>query len=207
MTTVGVDAARPARVDSLRVPSYAYHYPSFKRVQLAAVKHGMFHPDVPRLRRMDMDNAIHKLSDEHCRNTTSCGPRDFSNATSTPFMPPARRLHSFDITETGKQMHRQYTTPQELTRARKEWSDFLNKSPERYDIKLPELCGSAKDIHFDGYAVRYLRPDVTKSWKYTLQQEPKLDEFAQKPMPANVYARYRDTYPQYHRNVASEMWR
>ena len=39
MTTVGVDAARPARVDALRVPSYAYHYPSFKRVQLAAVKH------------------------------------------------------------------------------------------------------------------------------------------------------------------------
>ncbi|GFO02703.1 testis, prostate and placenta-expressed protein [Plakobranchus ocellatus] len=74
MTTVGVDAARPARVDALRVPSYAYHYPSLKRVQLAAVKHGMFHPDVPRLRRMDMDNAIHKLSDEHCRNTTTCGP-------------------------------------------------------------------------------------------------------------------------------------
>merc|ERR1712110_1260114 len=128
---------------------------------------------------MDMDTAIHKLSDEHCRTTTTCGPRDFAEAT---------------------------TTPQELARTRKEWSDFLAKSPERYDIKLPEL-GSSKDIHFDGYNVRYLRPDVTKSWKYTLQQEPKLDQYCQKPVPANIYARYRDTYPQYHRNVASEMWR
>ncbi|XP_012947001.1 testis, prostate and placenta-expressed protein [Aplysia californica] len=206
MTTVGVNASQPDRVDALRMPSYTYHYPSFKRVQLAAVKQGMFHPSPPRLRRMDMDNAIHKLSDEHCRNTTTCGPRDFSNATSTPFMPPPQRLHSYDITETGKQVHRQYTTPEELARSRKEWSDFLAKSPERYDIKLPEL-GSSKDIHFDGYAVRYLRPDITKSWKYTLQQEPKLDQYAQKPVPANIYARYRDTYPQYHRNVASEMWR
>jgi len=206
MTTVGVSASQPERVDALRMPSYTYHYPSFKRVQLAAVKQGMFHPAPPRLRRMDMDTAIHKLSDEHCRTTTTCGPRDFAEATSTPFIPPAQRLHSYDITETGKNQHRLYTTPQELARTRKEWSDFLAKSPERYDIKLPEL-GSSKDIHFDGYNVRYLRPDVTKSWKYTLQQEPKLDQYCQKPVPANIYARYRDTYPQYHRNVASEMWR
>lgn len=206
MTTVGVNASQPNRVDALRMPSYTYHYPSFKRVQLAAVKQGMFHPSAPRLRRMDMDNAIHKLSDEHCRNTTTCGPRDFSNATSTPFHPAPQRLHSYDITDTGKQLHRSYTTPQELTRARSEWSQFLNKSPERYDINLP-TAGSSKDIHFEGYAVRYLRPDITKSWKYTLQQEPKLDQYAQKPVPANIYARYRDTYPQYHRNVASEMWR
>lgn len=206
MTTVGVKADQPERVDALRMPSYTYHYPSFKRVQLAAVKQGMFHPNPPRLRRMDMDTAIHKLSDQHCRTTTSCGPRDFSEATSTPFIPTPQSLHSYDITDTGKQLHRLYTTPNELSKARAEWSDFLAKSPERMDIKLPEL-GDSKNIHFEGYNVRYLRPDVTKSWKYTLQQEPKLDQYAQKPVPANVYARYRDTYPQYHRNVASEMWR
>jgi len=206
MTTVGVAASQPERVDALRMPSYTYHYPGLKRVQLAAVKTGMFHPSPPRLRRMDMDTAIHKLSDEHCRTTTTCGPRDFAAATATPFQPPAQRLHSIGITETGKAQHRLHTTPEELSRTKAEWSNFLNKSPERFDIKLPEL-GSSKDIHFEGYAVRYLRPDVTKSWKYTLQQEPKLDQYAQKPVPANIYARYRDTYPQYHRKVASEMWR
>merc|ERR1711963_320117 len=39
---------------------------------------------------MDMDTAIHKLSGEHCRTTTTCGPRDFAEATSTPSSPRPR---------------------------------------------------------------------------------------------------------------------
>ncbi|KAJ8298659.1 hypothetical protein KUTeg_022719 [Tegillarca granosa] len=116
MTTVGVDPGEVQRINPMNIPSYSYQYPSHRRVQLAAVKDGLFHPNLPSFRRMDMDTAGHKLPDEHCRTTTTCGP----------------------------------------------------------------------DQRFVGYAVRYLRPEVTRSWRYTLRQEPSLDQYGQKPMPANV---------------------
>ncbi|KAH9503492.1 hypothetical protein Btru_068043 [Bulinus truncatus] len=203
MTTVRSNADIPR---GPAIPSYAYQYSTFHRVPLAAVKRGIFHPSPPHFRRLEMDSTLQKMSDEHSRNTTTCGPRDFENATTTLFRPPQQRLHCLNITDTGKQLHRHYTTPQELTKARQAWSVFLNKSPERFQIQLPNL-NSQKDFQFDGYAVRYLRPELTQSWKYTLQPEPKLDQFGQKPLPANIHARFRDSYPQYHRNVASEMWR
>lgn len=74
MTTVGVDPVKLERVNPMNIPSYSYQYPSFQRVQLAAVKDGLFHPKLPSFRRMDMDTAGHKLPDEHCRTTTTCGP-------------------------------------------------------------------------------------------------------------------------------------
>lgn len=206
MTTIGVEPAKVERVNPMNIPSYSYQYPTFQRVQLAAVKDGLFHPKLPSFRRMDMDTAGHKLPDEHCRTTTTCGPDDFHRATSTLFEPPKRRMSALTMTNTGKQIQRNYTTPEELKRSRTEWSDFLNRSPERFNIKLPDLP-SAKDQHYVGYAVRYLRPEVTRSWRYTLHQEPSLDQYGQKPMPANVFARYRDTYPQYSRNIAMEAWR
>lgn len=206
MTTVGVAPAVGDRILPVNVPSYSYHYPSVASVRLAAVKEGLFHPNLPTFRRMDMDTARHKLPDEHCRTTTSCGPEDFGRATTTLLQPPKRSLTSAGITDTGRQLHRYYTTPDELTQTRLQWSDFLNKCPERYEIRLPELPQN-RDLHFRGYAVRYLRPEVTSSWRYTLTQEPTLDQYSQRPIPANIYARYRDTYPQYSRNVSSEAWR
>lgn len=206
MTTVGVKPTTTDKINPINIPSYSYQYPSHRRVQLAAVKTGLFHPKIPSFRRMDMDTAGHKLPDEHCRTTTSVGPEDFKRSSSTLFDPPTNAMSSLEITETGRQLHRHYTTPDELKKTRDEWSNFLNRSPERYSIKLPELPES-KDQRFVGYAVRYLRPDITKSWRYTLRQEPTLDQFGQKPIPANIYARYRDTYPQFSRSISSEAWR
>lgn len=74
MTTIGVKPAPKERTLPLNVPSYVYNYPSTQKVQLAAVKTGLFHPNLPSFRRMDMDTAGHKLPDEHCRTTTSAGP-------------------------------------------------------------------------------------------------------------------------------------
>ena len=74
MTTVGVRPSPSERILPMNVPSYCYHYPSLSTVKLAAVKEGLFHPNIPTFRRMDMDTAGHKLPDEHCRTTTSCGP-------------------------------------------------------------------------------------------------------------------------------------
>lgn len=39
------------------------------------IQEGLYHPRLPSLRRMDMDTATHKLPEEHCRTTTSCGNR------------------------------------------------------------------------------------------------------------------------------------
>merc|ERR1712121_452885 len=103
--------------------------------------------------------------------TTTCGPVDFARAKTSLFAPPPQQLSSLNITDQGRAHHRLYTTPDELKKTRQEWSEFLNKSPERFDVKLPELPDK-KDLHFTGYAVRYLRPDVTKAWQYTLRQEP-----------------------------------
>lgn len=206
MTTVGVQSMVVDRVNAMRMPSYTYHYPHIKRVQLAAVKESTFHPNLPTLRRMDMDTIRQLLSDEHSRTTTTCGPDDFARAKTTLFEQPKQHFASLNITEAGRAHHKLYTTPCEIKKAREEWSKFLCSAPERFDIKLPDLP-EKKDMHFTGYNIRYLRPDVTRSWKYTLRQEPSLDQYAQMPIPANVYARYRDTYPQYFRNVASEAWR
>ena len=42
-------------------------------VKLAGVKHELYHPRLPTLRRMDMDTAAHRLPYEHSRTTTLCG--------------------------------------------------------------------------------------------------------------------------------------
>lgn len=206
MTTIGVRPRTVDRILPMNIPSYGYHYPSLRSVQLAAVKEGLYHPRLPTFRRMDMDTAAHRLPDQHCRTTTSCGPEDFRRATTTLNIPPDHRTASVGITETGKNLFKHCTTPVELKKTRGEWSDFLNRSPERFNIRLPEMPEN-KDLHFQGYAVRYLRPEITSSWKYTLRPDPSLDQYGQRPLPANVFARYRDTYPQYSRNIATEAWR
>eukprot|EP00745_Piridium_sociabile_P001192 TRINITY_DN107295_c2_g1_i1.p1 TRINITY_DN107295_c2_g1~~TRINITY_DN107295_c2_g1_i1.p1 ORF type:complete len:187 (-),score=37.39 TRINITY_DN107295_c2_g1_i1:79-639(-) len=186
MTTVGVEPKVVDRVHAMEMPSYTYHYPHIKRVQLAAVKEGLFHPHIPTFRRMDMDDNRCLLTDQHSRTSTTCGPEQFSRAKTSFFQPPAEQYASMNYTEMGRAHHRQYTTPEELTKARQEWSEFLCRCPERYDIKLPELP-EKRDLHFAGYAVRYLRPDLTRGWNpYTLQQEPNIHQYDQKPTPATA---------------------
>lgn len=192
-----------------------YNYPPFRRVMLAAVKEGLYHPKLPTLRRMDMDSATQKLPDEHCRTTTSAGPRNFKEATSSHFQNASKPLSGSRITETGRSLKNvipaypagvTHTAPANnrymLSSAKEDWSKFISATGE---FKLPEY--DPKHFRFSGYAVRYLKPQVTQSWRYTLVQEPKLDQYQQRPIPANVYSRYRDTFPQYSRNVAVEAWR
>nr|DAA06548.1 TPA_inf: TEPP protein [Molgula tectiformis] len=192
-----------------------YNYPPFRRVMLAAVKEGLYHPRLPSLRRMDMDTATHKLPDEHCRTTTSCGNRDFSNASASEFGSASKPLSGDKITDTGRSLQKvvpnfphgvTHTSPSKnaymLSNSKGDWSKFISSTGE---FRLPEY--DPKYFRFSGYAVRYLKPQVTQSWKYTLQQEPKLDQYSQTPIPANVYSRYRDTFPQYSRNISVEAWR
>ncbi|NP_001159945.1 testis, prostate and placenta expressed [Saccoglossus kowalevskii] len=173
-------------------------------VKLSAVKEGMYHPKIPTFRRMDMDTAAHKLPEEHCRTTTTCGPGDFKNANITLFRSPARSLSCTRITETGRSLREIYPPSNfQLSTSRPvHCSRFSSSMP------ASELSSTGKgELRFVGYAVRYLRPNVSASWKYTLNQEPNIDQYGQRPIPANIYSRYRDTFPQYSRNLATEAWR
>lgn len=45
--------------------------------RLTAVKEVLYNPCLPTLRRMDMDEAMRKLTQDHSRHTTPCSKGDF----------------------------------------------------------------------------------------------------------------------------------
>lgn len=69
MTAIGVPTYKHDNPKEVFVPSYSYRYPAGRRVQLAAVKEGIFHPRLPTIRQLDRDRTLHKLTDEHCRTS------------------------------------------------------------------------------------------------------------------------------------------
>jgi len=62
-------------------PGYSYKYPS-RSTRLAAVKHGIFNPRLPKIRQMDRDTNMHLLPDEHSRTSTTLGPGNHSTIVS-----------------------------------------------------------------------------------------------------------------------------
>ncbi|XP_045298876.1 testis, prostate and placenta-expressed protein isoform X2 [Leopardus geoffroyi] len=170
------------------------------RNQLAGVKQQLYHPALPSLRRMDMDSVRACLSDEHCRSTTYCRKDDFDNAYFTLFGVPNKPLQCLDITETGRRLrnrcHEGKLVPIApginrvdwpcFTRAIEDWSRFVSSAGE---FKLP--CLNKRVESFSGYAVRYLKPEVTQNWRYCLNQNPSLDRYGQKPLPFDTLNAYR----------------
>lgn len=62
---------------SLPRPSSSVYFrePRYERpssAKLSGVKFDLYNPQLPTLRRMDMDSMAHKLSSEHSRTTTTC---------------------------------------------------------------------------------------------------------------------------------------
>ena len=49
-----------------------YHRDRPSSVKLASVKHELYHPLLPTLRRMDMDDVVKRLPHEHTRTSTPC---------------------------------------------------------------------------------------------------------------------------------------
>uniref|UniRef100_I3LZS8 Sperm microtubule inner protein 8 n=2 Tax=Ictidomys tridecemlineatus TaxID=43179 RepID=I3LZS8_ICTTR len=79
-----------------------------------------------------------------------------------------------------------------FTSAIEDWSHFVSTAGE---FKLP--CLNNKVERFSGYAVRYLKPDVTQNWRYCLNQNPSLDRYGQKPLPfdsLNTFRRFGSKY-------------
>ena len=62
----------PLEFTSSGMSKMAMRYERPSSVKLASVKHELYHPHLPTLRRMDMDDTTHRLSTEHSRTTTTC---------------------------------------------------------------------------------------------------------------------------------------
>lgn len=69
MTTIGISTYQHDNPKEMCMPSYAYQFPATRRVQLASIKEGIFHPRLPSIRNLDRDHVLHKLPDEHCRTS------------------------------------------------------------------------------------------------------------------------------------------
>ncbi|KAJ1072786.1 hypothetical protein K5549_012012 [Capra hircus] len=148
-----------------------------RRNQLAGVKQQLYHPALPSLRRMDMDSVKACLSDEHCQSTTYCR----KGRATWPLLVALGALGEGDITETGQRLRNRYHEGKLapiapginrvdwpcFTRAIEDWSRFVSSAGE---FKLP--CASKKVESFSGYAVRYLKPEVTQSWRSCQLSDP-----------------------------------
>ncbi|XP_044126976.1 testis, prostate and placenta-expressed protein [Bufo gargarizans] len=167
---------------------------------LAGVKHTLYHPRLPTLRRMEMDSMAHKLSDEHSRSSTSCDHRTFRNARSTMYDAEKHLLPSLEITDTGRrltQQHANYNMAAQLPGQREEKDTTGMKNGKHGprsatasgDLGLADL--RRMDLGFSGYAVRFLSPNVTHSWRFCLEHNPGLDEYGQKPVPVETMNTFR----------------
>ncbi|XP_055870830.1 testis, prostate and placenta-expressed protein-like isoform X1 [Biomphalaria glabrata] len=197
---------------ALRVvgPDYVHHYPTFKRVQLAAVKEKLYNPNLPTLRHEDRDNVIGRLSDEHCKTTTCCTPRDFAETEMNAFKPPVERMHCLDITRTGRAVSNMYFTPQEVQKASLAWAKFVERSNVQAANVQKHLYPHVQDqnYHFDGAAVRIIKPEI-RNRRQTFQCEPQMDPNGYhqgQPTPANTNSRYRHAHPTFYRNMSGQVW-
>nr|XP_004663565.2 testis, prostate and placenta-expressed protein isoform X2 [Jaculus jaculus] len=180
--------------------------PECSRNPLAGVKHQLYHPALPTLRRMDMDSVKACLSDEHCQSSTYCRKDEFDNAHFTLLGVPNQPLQCLNFTATGQKLRRRYHDGKLapiapginridwpcFTRAIEDWSHFVSKA---WECKLP--CVNKRVESFSGYAVRYLKPEVTQCWRYCLNQNPSLDRYGQKPLPfdsLNVFRSFSSHY-------------
>ncbi|XP_070809083.1 sperm microtubule inner protein 8 [Pituophis catenifer annectens] len=187
-----------------------------KKTMLAGVKEHLYHPCLPTLRRMDMDTVANRLTDQHSRTSTTCSKGDFQRATFTVAGVPSRPVPSLGMSELRQSLAGRYragklaplppSTNQEewpsYTRAMQDWSRFVSAAGE---LALPSPRG--KVLGFSCYAVRYLKPDVTQTWRYCLNQNPSLDRYGPKPLPYNTVNTYRSFGTAHSRSHYLEPWR
>lgn len=60
----------------VEIPKHAFVYPNFDRIKLATIKDSIHHPRVPAVpsfRRVDRDDQLKRLPDEHVRTSVPCG--------------------------------------------------------------------------------------------------------------------------------------
>uniref|UniRef100_UPI00398F2630 sperm microtubule inner protein 8-like n=1 Tax=Pristiophorus japonicus TaxID=55135 RepID=UPI00398F2630 len=192
------------------------------RVSLAARKTFMYRPDLPTLRHMNMDDNSCKLPEEHSRHTTYRSPDDFSTSSFTLFDHPKKAHAALLFAHAGGSLSasdkyspdgKRYMIPSIhiekpwshykplISEASQDWSRFVSECGE---FVLP--IKDHRDLHYSGYAVRYLRPNITQSWKYYLHSEPSVSNYAQKPISVNTLNRYRMLSSPFSRTSFQRPW-
>ncbi|XP_072277374.1 sperm microtubule inner protein 8 isoform X1 [Pyxicephalus adspersus] len=191
---------------------------------------------LPTLRRMGMDSAGHKLSEEHSRSSTRCTTGNFHNAGFRTCKPPAlrppsmvslssiccspmrpssnRNLPSQQVTDTGRGVTRRYRSGAMGN------IEIAGVTPEEPNLTPANWCQCApisgaefqlNDLKrhvlgYSGYAVRQLPPAVTHSWRFCLQQTPSLDCTGQTPLPADTLNIFRSFGSSYSQNTYLRPW-
>uniref|UniRef100_A0A4X2MF27 Sperm microtubule inner protein 8 n=1 Tax=Vombatus ursinus TaxID=29139 RepID=A0A4X2MF27_VOMUR len=166
-----------------------------RRNMLPGVKQQLYHPYLPTLRQMDMDTVMAKLPDEHCQSSTYCCKGNNAHLV----QPVWRPAHCWVIMSQSGQLT-----------CKVEWGKVLEMhvlcagSPL---WRMGSICHGIEVmtlawvmLHllslstvegFSGYAVRYLKPDITQCWRYCLNQNPSLDQYGQKPLPNDTMNTFR----------------
>uniref|UniRef100_A0A4X2MDJ9 Sperm microtubule inner protein 8 n=1 Tax=Vombatus ursinus TaxID=29139 RepID=A0A4X2MDJ9_VOMUR len=170
-----------------------------RRNMLPGVKQQLYHPYLPTLRQMDMDTVMAKLPDEHCQSSTYCCKGDFDHAHFSLLSVPNKslnglvsdppRLESSLEVEGGCPLWRMGSICHGIEVMTLAW------------VMLHLLSLSTVE-GFSGYAVRYLKPDITQCWRYCLNQNPSLDQYGQKPLPNDTMNTFRSFSSAYrHSNI------
>ncbi|CAL1528446.1 unnamed protein product [Lymnaea stagnalis] len=165
--------------ESNEIPYYIYHYPSSQRVKLAAVKHGIFNPALPTYRQIEHDNSplIAKLSDEHCRTSTTLTARDFELANAGVF-PVKKYFHCLEITDTGRRLKDAFFSTEDS-------DDLLQKAATKRKY-------SDSGVRFDGMALQVKKPQLIRDWRYSFKSHHRLlPDRTQQPLPAILEAQHR----------------
>ncbi|OCT84687.1 hypothetical protein XELAEV_18022843mg [Xenopus laevis] len=190
--------------------------PISSRHKLAGVKHALYHPFQPTLRRMEMDSVVHKLSEQHSRTSTPFTQENFRNARFTSVAAPDHRLPSLEITDTGRQIAKRFATgtmaPLAQSTSQEEWSrftsaaaDWSQRSSSSGEFPMKDL--KKQVLGYRGYAVCFLPTDGSRSWKYCLQQNPSLDKYGPSPVPVETLNTFRSAGNLCSLNSSIHPWR
>ena len=97
-------------------------------VKLASVKHELYHPLLPTLRKMDMDEVARRLPDEHSRTTTQCTRGESHRQTLCKIM---KTIATFNLTSNVQRF-----TPDMFASAR----STLHFPKKRLHCKVRHVC-------------------------------------------------------------------
>lgn len=191
---------------------YPYQYQTFRRVKLASVKDGIFHPAPPSLRRIDTDNAMHKMPDEHSQTTTIYGEKDFKKMAKSGFrksrssfakeyataIAPPPQFYKIENLKGLPEMNKE-----KFSLSDSDWKRYADTTKR---FQLPRY--DPKYYRFHNYVVRYIEKEPTTPTRFSLRQEPSLnDSYDQMPLPYEINNRYRITTPRYKKNhISTWIW-
>ncbi|XP_067004030.2 sperm microtubule inner protein 8 [Anabrus simplex] len=141
-----------------------------------------------------MDSQLGKLPSEHKR-TTAPKSGTFPKELFYQYHPPHHYVENFDLLPVyyknlGESEEIKRRSLSENAELASKWEEFKCKLPlpEKENTNLHNI----KKFQFMNYYIRYLKPEITASWRKKLKPGVRLDEKGQCPIPADYHRRYRE---------------